>query len=162
MVRRNLFIFLLTVFFLFSLFPRITAQPAALTLTIHTIAPSCNAPSGAIIATAAGGTAPYTYTFRGINAGSSGYFQGLLPGTYAVAVTDASGTTVSKTVTLTQTINPPQVTVSSYTDPTGCGKDDGMVTLMASGGTPPYSYSSDIRNWQTSNVFANLPANAYS
>lgn len=158
MARKDLFSLLLTLVCLLSLSPRTMAQPVALTLTVHSIAPACNASSGAIFLTAAGGTAPYTFFFKGINTGSNGTLSGLAPGTYPVAVTDASGTTANQTVTLTQTINPPQVTVSAYTDPTGCGKTDGTITLAATGGTPPYTYTSDYINWQTSNTFTNLSA----
>ncbi|HEV3324446.1 MAG TPA: gliding motility-associated C-terminal domain-containing protein [Puia sp.] len=160
MARKHRYTFLLTAFFLFSLSPGTKAQPAALTLIVHTIAPSCNASSGLIILTAAGGTPPYTFFIKGINVGAGGSFSGLPTGVYPVSVTDAAGTTASQTVTLTQTVNPPQVTVSAYTNPTGCGKDDGTITLTATGGTPPYTYTADDITWQTSNTFTNLPADA--
>jgi gliding motility-associated-like protein len=160
MDKRAFSTILLTLFSLLCLSQKITVGPTPLTLIIHSIDPACNASSGAIFANAIGGTPPYTYTFKGINVGSQSDFQELQPGAYTVTVTDATGATATQNVTLTQKINPPQVTVTSYTNPTGCGQDDGTITLGATGGTPPYLYSSDLVNWQTSNFFSNLPSNS--
>lgn len=156
MARRGLYIFLLTTFFLFFLSPRPTAQPVVLTLTVHTIAPACNASSGVIILSAAGGTGPYTFTFKGINAGSTGTFSGLSTGIYPVSVTDASGTTATQTVTLTQMINPPQVTISSFTNPLPrhLGQVIGFGVLVRFNRRKGSSYSQNTKNCNLSQQYA--------
>ena len=136
------------------------AQPAALTLTVHSSPPACGASSGEISFSATGGTAPYTYTFRGINTSGQTDFTGLGPGTIPITVTDASGATASQTVTLTQTINPPTLSATAYNNPTGCNSMDGSITVTPSGGKPPYLYTIDNINWQTSPTFANLPTSS--
>jgi uncharacterized delta-60 repeat protein len=42
------------------------------------------------------------------------------------------------------------------------GESDGSIILVAVGGTPPYQYSLDGVNYQSNNVFDNLPAGAFS
>ena len=160
MTQKHSFPFLLTILFLFTFYKETRAQTPVLTLTIHAIQPACGASSGEISFSASGGTPPYTYTFRGINTGGLTDISGLGPGVIPITVTDATGATASQTVTLTQTINPPTLTVSSYTNPTGCNTMDGTITVTPSGGKPPYLYTIDNINWQTSNVFTNLPTSA--
>jgi len=160
MTPKHPFSFLLTILFLFTFYQETRAQTTVLTLTVHAIQPACGASSGEISFSASGGTPPYTYTFRGINTGGLTDISGLGPGVIPITVTDATGAMASQTVTLTQTINPPTLTVSSYTNPTGCNTMDGTITVTASGGQPPYLYTIDNINWQTSNVFTNLPTSA--
>lgn len=51
----------------------------------------------------------------------------------------------------------------TYTiDSASCGLQDGLVTIMATGATPPYSYSLNGSPFQTSNVFANLAGGDYA
>src|ERR1700744_4368012 len=108
---RHLFTLLLTIGF-GILVPTARSQPPALTLTVHSSMPACGASSGEISFSATGGIAPYTYTFRGINTGGQTDFTGLGPGTIPITVTDANGNTTGQTVTLTQTINPPTLSVT--------------------------------------------------
>lgn len=131
--------------------------PPPLTLTVYPTQPTCGIPNGEISFSASGGTGPYTYTYRGYNTLGQTDFSDLQPGTYPITVTDATGATASQTITLTQTINPPTVTATSFTNP-DCGTTDGSVTLTATGGTPPYLFSINDSTWQTSNVFSNLSA----
>ncbi len=43
-----------------------------------------------------------------------------------------------------------------------CQQNDGTLTVMATGGTPPYTYTLDGDNYQTSNVFTGLASGGYT
>ena len=58
-----------------------------------------DAPTGQLTATAAGGTAPYTYVWS--DGTTDATLSGLTAGTYSVTVTDAQGCTATTTTTLT-------------------------------------------------------------
>ncbi len=135
-----------------------------ITLTIQTTPTTCGYSNGSIIITAAGGTAPYL--FSATIAGSTftqntGNFQNLTAGSYQFDITDANGQTASTVVDLPNTFAPPSVSIGAYLNPSGCATFDGGLTLTASGGTPPYSYSLDNANYQTSNVFTGLSQGLY-
>jgi len=75
-------------------------NPPVLALTVTAQATTCEeAADGAITATAAGGTAPYTFLWS--NGQTSGEINGLTMGTYAVSVTDDLGCTVTTSGTIT-------------------------------------------------------------
>lgn len=69
------------------------------------------------------------------------------PGNYWVDLT-AEGCTYRQSVTVTES-SLPVITMIEINGST--------VTIGASGGTPPYEYSLDGVNWQSSNVFMNVP-----
>ncbi len=129
----------------------------AIIVTPTIILPTCNFYNGAIILKASGGTPPYIYNYEAAPF-ANGYFPGLRDGRYYFYVSDATGATVTTFVTIPPNPNLLTVAVVSSTDPTGCGKTDGTVTLAVTGGTPPYQYSSDNINFQSSNILTNLPA----
>ncbi len=110
-----------------------------LTLTSIVTNVSCNgAADGSATVTATGGVPPYTYTwipFGGVTNPSSG----LPAGTYSVIVMDAMGATNVLPVTVLQ---PPMLNiVMSQTNTTCYGTCDGAINLIATGGTPAYTYS---------------------
>lgn len=122
---------------------------------------TCGSSNGIIVATASGGTAPYTYSLNNGTAYNTGNFPQLAGGTYVLTVTDANGVITSTNVTVANIHSPPQLTVSSVTTPSACDAFDAVVTLNASGGLPPYQYSIDGVNFQTSNIFSNLSYGLY-
>ena len=75
-------------------------------------------------------------------------------GTYTVTVIDQSSCSRTYSVTITQ---PTQLigSISSSTNPTCYNGSDGSVTASASGGTSPYTYSSDGSTYQSSATFSN-------
>lgn len=66
---------------------------------------TCAGGDGAIIATAIGGQAPYSYVWSNAVNGPANYF--LSAGTYSVTVTDNAGATATKQWTLGQVLQPP-------------------------------------------------------
>lgn len=131
------------------------------TLSISSTNPTCGKSNGSIVASAAGGTAPYTFRLNTNAPQTSGIFTRLGPGSYSVTVTDAANQTATVAVVLTNQFTPPTGVTTQFTRPSGCTTEDATLTLTGVGGTPPYNYSIDRTNFQASNVFTNLSAGAY-
>lgn len=74
------------------------SEPTAIMVTTTTVADTSGAGLGSASITAAGGTAPYTYTWDG-SAGSADS-TGLAAGSYPVTVTDANGCTDTMTIVI--------------------------------------------------------------
>ena len=143
---------------------RTVVRQAALSLTTTVTNTICGYKNGIIVASAQGGNGPYTYQSNAAQqVNSSGIFSNLLAGIYDVTVLDATGAQASSTVTITNTLSAPNVTLSSFSLPTGCGTMDGSLTMSASGGLPPYMYSiNDGVNYQNSDFFSNLSSGSYN
>ncbi|MBV7530653.1 gliding motility-associated C-terminal domain-containing protein [Chitinophaga sp. sic0106] len=93
--------------------------------------------NGSAIATASGGTPPYTYSWN--NGGTNDTITNLIAGSYTVTVTDAKGCTATSSIAVEE---PTQlVAAGSGTNVTCNGYNDGIATVNVSGGLPPYSYS---------------------
>jgi gliding motility-associated-like protein len=133
-----------------------------ISLAITSTGTTCGYSNGTFTVTASGGTAPYTYSENGYPFQSSDYFFALAPGVYNITAEDAAGISATASVTLTNTFPPPTLNYTGYTNPAKCSGTDGTVTLQASGGTPPYTYSDDDIHFQTSPVITNLSAGTYS
>ena len=142
------------------------SQPTQVTFTYTTKNLDCHGDhSGEIHFSASGGTPPYQYS---INNGStwsgSPDFAGLSAQNYSLKVRDANlCTTVRQVATLTQ---PAQLVSNggTWSDVTTCyGDNTGSITVVASGGTPPYQYSIDAgANWQPDGTFEGLYAGTYT
>ncbi|MBI4646101.1 MAG: hypothetical protein HY738_05750, partial [Bacteroidia bacterium] len=117
-------------------------QPAVLTATITAQTNvSCNGGNnGSATVTAGGGTLPYTYVWNDpAPAQSTATVTALTAGTWTVTVTDANGCTKTASVTVTQ---PAVLTanITSQTNITCNGGNNGSATVTAGGGTAPYTY----------------------
>ncbi len=93
--------------------------------------------NGAATVTANGGTTPYSYLWS--NGANTAAISGLTAGTYNVTVTDALGCTSSASVIITE---PTLLTsgISTSTNVSCFGGNNGAATVTANGGTTPYSY----------------------
>jgi gliding motility-associated-like protein len=127
-----------------------------ITLNIDEVDSYCGTNNGSVLVHASGGTPPYTYSFDNGPYQSSALYITDGPFNHSVSVKDASGQVVTQTVYVGNNGHGPSVFAASYTQPTGCSKQDASITLRGSGGTPPYQYSWDMTNWQTSPTFAGL------
>ena len=112
-------------------------QPATLNASAAiTAGISCNGESnGTAMASATGGTPPYTYAWSG--GGSNAAKTGLSIGTYTVSITDINGCTGTATTTITQ---PSAMALVQGSKPTVSGECLGVAWVSVSGGTPAYSY----------------------
>jgi parallel beta-helix repeat protein len=107
--------------------------------------------TGSATVTAGGGTPGYTYAWS--NNQTNATAIGLSAGNYSVTVTDAHICTSSINVTITE----PQVLTATLTVQNTCpGQNNGVVTVTATGGTPPYYY-----NGNTQNSATGVPAGTY-
>jgi hypothetical protein len=137
-------------------------EPAPLTATSITTPISCQSQfTGTITITASGGTAPYQYSKDiPLSFQSSNRFTGLSAGTYPLTIKDAKGCLLTISGTISQ---PDRLTLSVAIMNSSCGKTNGSISLVATGGTTPYQYSKDNGvTYQASNQFSGLATGSYS
>lgn len=101
--------------------------------------------SGTITATPTNGTGPYTFVLNGglpVTGAASYLFTGLSAGTHTLVITDATGCQ-SNPISI-NVVNGPGVSGSYTTLPTTCPTvSNGRITVTASAGQPPFSFSLD-------------------
>ena len=154
-------------------------EPAQLNATINGDVIVCfGDEDGNIIGTVTGGVAPYTVTLDQNGAtqvvgsdgggfdfnGLSGVPNGGFPA-YSVSITDANNCSqASSSVSISEPSTPLSVVLNSQVDILCFGNSTGSISVTASGGTAPYSYSWTGPNGYTSNTEdpIGLFAGAYS
>lgn len=128
-------------------------------LTAAVVNAACGLANGSITATASGGTGALQYSINGVTYQVSTSFPGLAAGPYTLYVRDALGCIKTLAVTL---LNLPGPTLTVSPTPSSCGKNDGTITVTASGGTGAITYSINGVTFQASNVFTGLAAGPYT
>ncbi len=134
-------------------------QPQVLGTKTTLLNVTCNGDnSGEASVTGIGGTAPYTYSWDTNPSQNTNKVVNLKAGIYTVFITDARGCSVSKRVTISQ----PKALLTKYTStPVSCrNEDDASISLGASGGTAPYSFSWNTA--ETSSSIINLVPGTYT
>ena len=124
----------------------------------------CNGTStGAIDITVSGGTAPFVYLWTGPVADPATEDQINIPaGSYTVIVTDANNCISAQVSTEITELPPLSGTITSRTNVSEPGGNDGSFTIEGSGGTAPYMYSLESGPMQASGSFSSLTAGTYS
>jgi hypothetical protein len=116
---------------------------------------------GTINVTASGGTGSYEYSVNnGAAYQSQNPITGLLSATYDVVVRDANGcVSMPQNITITE----PTAFNVTFTgqDPLCYGQTNGLLVVMASGGTGSLQYSLNGASYQPSTLFTNLAAGEY-
>ncbi|MBK8848071.1 MAG: SprB repeat-containing protein [Bacteroidetes bacterium] len=129
-------------------------QPQALSCTITPTDASCGLCNGAVIVSASGGKAPYTYIWS--NGATTKDLTAVCAGTYTITITDANGCTrtcsavVNSSNGITCTIS--KTNVSCF------GGNNGTATVNATGGS---AYTYLWSNGQTSQTATGLVTGTY-
>jgi len=135
----------------------VIAEPTALSAEIDKENVICNGlMNGTLDLQVSGGTQPYTFVWN--NGPTTEDQSNLGPGTYTVTVTDANGCTIQSTAVITEPA-PLDIEVD-VVDILCAGDNDGTVTVNASGGTAPYTYS--WNTGATTNTLTGAPAGQYT
>ncbi|MCH2258996.1 MAG: SprB repeat-containing protein, partial [Alteromonas sp.] len=114
------------------------SEPTALSLIITTTPTTCSGTCDAqATATVTGGTGAYAYLWDDALSQITANAAGLCAQTYNVTVTDDNGCTITDATTIS-TPNP--ILIDSTVVNANCGQADGQACVIASGGTPTYSY----------------------
>jgi len=138
--------------------PTVVACSGGLLLNTDLSNISCSGSAdGSASISVSGGTVPYSYLWS--NGATTEKITGLSAGTYSCTVTDASSLSITNSLDITEPIPLIATTTSTNTD---CnGNNNGIITIMATGGTAVYQYAISNLAFQSSNVFTGLSAGTY-
>ncbi|MXV53239.1 DUF11 domain-containing protein [Pedobacter sp. HMF7647] len=137
----------------------VITQPPPLSVNVAQINISCSGiKNGEASVTVSGGTAPYSYKWSP-SGGNGRIATGLAAGTYTCLITDDNG--CNSTVSVTITSPDPLVASATKANISCNGANDGTVTAVISGGTPPYSYKWEP-NGETTATISNLSPGTYT
>lgn len=123
-----------------ALIPACVLCPAIDVALLSSSNVACNGQStGAATVEASGGEGPYTYSWTPGNL-SGAVQSGLAAGSYSVLATDAENCTGTLSVLISEPAETMQASIAG-TAATSCGGADGIASVLASGGTTPYTYA---------------------
>ena len=119
--------------------------------------------TGTLIATPAGGTGAYGYTWNATPAQTDSLLNGVPAGTYVVTVTDSKGCTATDAGTLTVAPGNNNVVIAppTITQITCNGANNGAITVSASGNSGVFTYSWNNGAYSGATI-SNLPGGSYS
>lgn len=123
-------------------------------------AASCGEPNGSIGLGVSGGTPPYSLAVNGGPSLPNLSLTGLAPGFYSLVVTDALSCQTQTSASV-GSINAPVIGSAEATG-TRCGQPNGRISVVATGGAPPLSYTLNGGEGRPEGVFADLAAGSYT
>jgi gliding motility-associated-like protein len=134
-------------------------EPKPLTVTAKIKSNTCFADNtGAITLIPIGGTPTYTYKWADSTANE--IHTNLKAGTYQFTVTDVNGCVHADSTFLTE---PQQIEAQVSTTDVGCyGESSGTMVVTPVGGTPPYLYSLNDKNFNENFSFISLKVGSYN
>ncbi|WP_076026754.1 CotH kinase family protein, partial [Cnuella takakiae] len=125
---------------------------------IKTSATSCGN-DGSIEIVNSGGYSPFQYSLNNGEYITESKFNNLSAGTYTAYIKDAHGCIDSLTTILEKT---PPIVISLKKSPVSACSDDGILTIIGSGGSSPYEYSLDGTVFFRDKSFYDLSAGTYT
>ncbi len=129
---------------------------------VNVTQPSCEVSAGSFVITSPTTGLTFSLDGRAFAPYPATGFSGLTTGNHTLEVKNSDGCANSTTVTIDSAPESPSVIVSSTVHPT-CDAPTGTLTVTASKGTPPYSFSIDGgKTFQTSTSFAGLAPGKYT
>ena len=135
-------------------------EPAAILLNTSSTDAACVQSNGTATVQATGGVGGFTYQWNSIPVQTTPVATNLPAGSYNVVVTDLNGCVATANVGVNN-ISGPTLLAGTTVNVTCFDGNDGELSVIASGGTGPYTYS-----WTPSggmdSVASNLHAGAYS
>jgi hypothetical protein len=104
----------------------------------------------------------YTYQLSGRQAQSESFFSQLKAGSYDIMVKDGRGCSITQTATLTEPSSEITFKASFLKNPVCVNDSNGEISLFASGGAEPYTWSVNDGEFLSSSKFLNLHAGNYA
>ncbi|MBU6325175.1 MAG: T9SS type A sorting domain-containing protein, partial [Bacteroidetes bacterium] len=142
--------------------PQVLSQPNAIAVSVRTTNVTCNGTNnGQVSVSAIGGSGTLGYSIDGGQTFQSDRnFSGLRAGYYLVMVRDAGGCVGYATFSIEE---PAAINiVTGVLDVTCNGASNGAVSIQASGGNAPYTYSLNGSSYQSSGVFTGMHGGTYT
>ena len=135
-------------------------EPSAILLTTSSTDAACGQSNGSAEVIAIGGVGGFTYAWTSTPVQTTSLATNLPAGSYNVTVTDLNGCTTTSSVGVNN-ISGPVLAAGPSANVTCFDGNDGSLSVIATGGTGPYSYLW-IPSGGTDTVARNLHAGAYS
>ncbi len=132
--------------------------PVSHTLTVQDVLCYGNS-DGSILINTTGGTPAYTYNWSPASVNGNNPV-GLAAGTYFVTISDANSCETNDTISISEPATPLSV-VTTSTDVTCNGLNNGSLTIIPDGGTSPYSFMGN-QIPSSGTTLQNLPPGIYS
>ena len=135
------------------------AEPTRIDISFETLANDCAEDSaGAVGTLVSGGVPDYTYSWS--TGSTTAKIDGVPGGTYNLTVTDATGCEMTDSASV---YAPPPLVASAQAEAAACfGRNDGSITVSATGGTVPYLYSLDNQSFNGAATQIGLTAGTYT
>jgi len=121
---------------------------------------SCESTNSSLTIIAAGGAGQLEYSIDGLNFQDTGFFDNLSPAAYTVTVQDMSNCVITEDIEIGVTDLISLSLVQQTT--TSCNPDNGTLELTGIGGTPPYQYSINGIDFQSSGFYDSLSEGNYT
>lgn len=134
-------------------------QPTALSIAVSSQSANCTAANGVASTTVSGGTPIYTYSWTG-GGGAGATASNLIAGNYTVTATDSRGCVISSPVNVGQILGG-AASITSSTNITCNGLNNGNLTVGIIGGSAPFTYAWSPGG-QTNATASNLAPGTYT